>query len=82
MSIFQEHIRQKNASAASAPDSTASIDNLGRFTVGHPQSKTHVLHLQRHEFIPVILGRQFARPDAGDNEKNEWCKAMLALFKP
>ncbi|KAJ7264512.1 hypothetical protein B0H12DRAFT_997290, partial [Mycena haematopus] len=48
----------------------------------HPQRQTHVVRLRKTDFVPVILGPRFTRPDAGIEEKEEWCRSMLTLFKP
>ncbi|KAJ7314535.1 hypothetical protein DFH08DRAFT_716354, partial [Mycena albidolilacea] len=48
----------------------------------HLQKETHVVRLRKTDFIPVILGPRFPRLEAGIEEKEEWCRSMLALFKP
>jgi hypothetical protein len=72
----------RDLGAATASESITNTDNIGRFTEGHTQRLTHIVRLRQSEFIPVILGRRFPRPDAGEKDKEEWCKAMLCLFKP
>jgi hypothetical protein len=58
--------------------------HVGRFQSGHPQMQTHILHLRQdpNVVVPVILGRRIPRPEIGDEEYEEWCRTMLALFKP
>ncbi|KAH7908089.1 hypothetical protein BJ138DRAFT_979818, partial [Hygrophoropsis aurantiaca] len=32
--------------------------------------------------IPVLLGESLPRQDRGEEERKQWCRAMLILFKP
>jgi hypothetical protein len=77
----------KNGVKAALDEVCASLDKIGRLSEGHPQRLTHVVHVRcadsdADNFVPVILGRRFPRPDQGEEQKEEWCRSMLALFKP
>ncbi|KAF4586266.1 hypothetical protein EYR38_010541 [Pleurotus pulmonarius] len=53
-----------------------------RFLPGHPLRKTHLVkyHPSRRNWVPDFKGGQLPRSDQGNREY--YCAAMLALFKP
>ena len=48
----------------------------------HPNYKTHTNRLREIPFVPVMLGNAFPRGDRGPKEREQWCRAMMILFKP
>ena len=54
----------------------------GEFSPGHPQRETHVIRKRTVWVVPVLLGERFPRPDRGDEEREQWARAVLTLFVP
>ncbi|KIJ58691.1 hypothetical protein HYDPIDRAFT_33934 [Hydnomerulius pinastri MD-312] len=54
----------------------------GRFKTEHPQHGTHIVRLRSVPYVVVPIGSAIPRPDRGPEEREEWCRAMLILFKP
>ncbi|KZV62853.1 hypothetical protein PENSPDRAFT_551691, partial [Peniophora sp. CONT] len=48
-------------------------------SAAHPKFETHVARLRTIPVVPVILGPTLPRRDRAEEE---WCRAMLILFKP
>ncbi|KAF8214893.1 hypothetical protein K438DRAFT_1561688, partial [Mycena galopus ATCC 62051] len=72
----------KNIQVALRPQAIENPDQYGRFRTRHPQKDTHVVRLRKFDFIPVILGPRFPRPEVGAEEKEDWSRSMLMLFRP
>ncbi|KAG2133018.1 hypothetical protein DEU56DRAFT_739132, partial [Suillus clintonianus] len=53
-----------------------------QFLPQHTQFGTHILCLRNKPVIPVLLGNTLPRPDRTCEEYEEYCRAMLLLFKP
>jgi hypothetical protein len=55
----------------------------GRFSSeAHPQYATCLNRIRVVHWIPVLLGDALPRPDRSPEEREDWCRIMLALFKP
>lgn len=48
----------------------------------HPNYKTHTNRFREVPFIPVLLGKALPRCDRGPTEREQWCRAMIIIFKP
>ncbi|KAH7918549.1 hypothetical protein BV22DRAFT_1024425, partial [Leucogyrophana mollusca] len=48
----------------------------------HPQYHTHRLRQRGKPIVPVLLCDSFPRPDRTSEEREQFCRAALLLFKP
>jgi len=48
----------------------------------HPNFHTHTNRLCEIPYIPILLGEALPLPDRGPEEKEQWHRAMVVLFKP
>ncbi|KZT59319.1 hypothetical protein CALCODRAFT_413126, partial [Calocera cornea HHB12733] len=63
-------------------DDVTHVEVMGGFRQGHPQYGTHQLRLSNAAHVPVVLGPTLPRADRGVEERLDWCRAMVILFKP
>ncbi|KAI0682581.1 hypothetical protein C8Q76DRAFT_637083, partial [Earliella scabrosa] len=49
--------------------------------MGHSQRTTHVVRRRVIWVVPVILGDRIPRHDRGEEEREQWAKCMLILFR-
>jgi len=55
----------------------------GDFSSGeHTNFDTHTNRLREIPYVPVLLGEALPCPDRGPEEKEQWHRAMIILFKP
>ncbi|KAI0059383.1 hypothetical protein BV25DRAFT_1781053, partial [Artomyces pyxidatus] len=48
----------------------------------HPLFASHVSRLRAVPYVPVLLGPSLPRADRSPEEHEQWCRAMMILFKP
>ena len=48
----------------------------------HPNFGTHTNRIREVPFVPVLLGEALPRGDRSPEERDQWCRAMMILFKP
>jgi hypothetical protein len=48
----------------------------------HPNFKTHTNRMCEIPFVPILLGDALPCGDRGIWEREQWCRAMVILFKP
>jgi Helitron helicase-like domain at N-terminus/PIF1-like helicase len=53
----------------------------GTFLVGHSQAGRYCLMLRIKDVVPVLIGPSLMNPAKGEAAKEQWCRAMLILFK-
>ncbi|KIJ10851.1 hypothetical protein PAXINDRAFT_16187 [Paxillus involutus ATCC 200175] len=54
----------------------------GRLDEAHPQHNSHTIRLHAEPYVVVLSGRHFPRSASDEHLDEEWCHAMLILFKP
>lgn len=86
LSIEQESARLSKKKTTVRKDGTAAkargrpaFTRVPFSSEAHPRFKTHLSRLRSVSFIPVMLGPSLPRRDRNEEE---WCRAMLILFKP
>ena len=52
------------------------------FSPQHPQHGTHLVRKRTMWVVPVLLGDRLPRPDRSDDEREQWARTVLTLFKP
>ncbi|KAF8836619.1 hypothetical protein BDN67DRAFT_872924, partial [Paxillus ammoniavirescens] len=48
----------------------------------HPQHHSHTIRLRVEPYIVVLSGRSFPKTLSHDQRDEDWCRAMVMLFKP
>ena len=54
----------------------------GTFNCKHKHADSHITRIRDEHHIPVILGATLPHKDREPDEHEQWCRAMLILFKP
>lgn len=76
---------QSQSGLANFDGTPIQIQNQGRMSSpNHPQYETHRMKFRRWDVfqIPVILGESISRRDRTEQERDDWARSMLILFKP
>ena len=48
----------------------------------HSNFNTHTNRIREVPFVPVLLGEALPRGDRSPEEREQWCRSMMILFKP
>ncbi|KAI0715422.1 hypothetical protein C8Q76DRAFT_602314, partial [Earliella scabrosa] len=84
IALISEEARLNNRQAPTVNDRLRGrpAQERGRFLEQHPQSSTHILRRRVVWTVPVILGDKIPRRDRSDDEREQWARAVLILFRP
>ena len=75
-------ILRRKPSGSTGRHSGRPEESRADFSSEHPQCETHMVRKRTVWVIPVILGNKIPRADRTEEEREQWARAILTLFKP
>ena len=82
MDADSRRILRRQDSGSTGRRSGRPAEARASFSPRHPQRETHLVRKRTMWVVPVLLGDRLPRPDRSDEEREQWARTVLTLFKP